>query len=332
MRVRTTEMGRVARRTLLGGACAASAALAVPALAAAAVTDVSINTSLKTVTVKAATNSTNVVTVSADVPGDKLLITDTGSGVATNDVPCSTPTPGTVACPLGALTKIDVTLSNRDDRATIDRSVPSTIPTSVDGGSNNDVLIGGLGADTLSGGSNNDFMDGGPGPDTFRGGSGIDDVSYQSHTSGVTASIGGKSKQDGGAEDGPAGAADTINGDIENVLGGPGSDLLVGDKHNNSLLGLGGPDFVIGEAGNDYLAGGDGTDFVAGNTGGDLLDGGAAPDILRGNKDNDFLLARDGVRDLSLRCGPGLDRLRRDSIDPHGRSCRPHRRHHHRHH
>jgi Ca2+-binding RTX toxin-like protein len=324
-------MGRFARRTLLGGACAASAALALPALAAAAVTDVSINTSLKTVTVKAATNSANTVRVSADVPGSLLLVTDTASGVATNDLPCTTPTPGTVACPLGALTKIDVTLSNRDDSGTIDRSVPAKIPTSLDGGSNNDTLIGGLGEDALSASSGNDFMDGGPGPDTFRGGSGTDTVSYQSHSSGVAASIGGHSKQDGGAEDGAPGSADTINGDVENVIGGPGSDLLVGDKHNNSLLGLGGPDFLIGEAGHDYLAGGDGTDFLVGNTGNDLLDGGGSPDILHGNRDNDFLFARDGVRDISLRCGPGLDRLRRDSIDPHGRSCFPHRRHHHRH-
>jgi Ca2+-binding RTX toxin-like protein len=321
-------MGRFARRTTLGGVCAISALFAVPALAAAATTDVSISSSLKTLTVRAANNTTNAVVVSADVPGDKVLIRDT-AGVATNDVPCSTPTPGTIACPLAALTKIEVSLGNQNDQGTIAPSVPAKIPTSLDGGSGSDLLTGGLGSDAMSGSSGNDSEAGGPGPDTFRGGSGFDIASYQDHSGGVTASIGGASKQDGGAEDGPPGAADTINGDIEAIIGGPGPDLLIGDRHNNSLLGMAGADFLIGEAGNDYEAGGDGVDFLAGNTGGDFLDGGPAPDILRGNRDNDFLFAVDGTRDLSLRCGPGLDRLRRDSVDPRGKSCKPHRRRRH---
>ena len=332
MRVKRTQMRRFARRTILGGACAVSALLAVPALAAAAATDVSISSSLKTLTVRAATNTTNAVVVSADVPGGKVLIRDT-AGVATNDAPCSTPVPGTIACPLAALTKIEVSLGNQNDQVTISPTVPARIPTSLDGSSGNDTFTGGPGADTMSGSSGNDSESGGPGPDTFRGGSGFDIASYQDHSGGVTASIGVPSKQDSGAEDGPPGAADTINGDIEAIIGGPGPDLLIGDRHNNSLLGMAGADFLIGEAGNDYLAGGDGVDFLAGNTGGDFLDGGPAPDILRGNRDNDFLFAVDGTRDLSLRCGPGLDRLRRDSIDPRGKSCKPrhhsgHRRHH----
>ncbi len=324
MWAKTRQMGSIAR-TLVGGA-SLIVLLAVPVFAAAAASDVSISSTLKTVTVRAATNTTNNVTVSADVPGDQILIHDT-AGVATNDVPCSVLVPGTIACPLAALTKIEVSLGNHNDQATIAASVPAKIPTSLDGSSGNDLFIGGPGADAMSGSSGNDSESGGPGPDTFRGGSGFDIASYQDHSGGVTASIGGRSKQDGGAEDGPPGAADSVNGDIDALIGGEGSDLLVGDRDANSLLGMGGPDFVIGEGGNDYLNGGVGVDFVAGNTGGDFLDGGPDPDVLRGNRDNDFLFARDGVRDISLRCGPGRDRLRRDSVDPRGKSCRPHRRH-----
>jgi Ca2+-binding RTX toxin-like protein len=328
MRVKRPQMGSFARRTLVGAACAFSAAFAAPAFAAAAASDVSISSTLKTVTVKAATNTTNAVTVSADVPGDKILIHDS-AGVATNDVPCAAAGPGTISCPLAALTKIEVSLGNQNDQVTIAPGVPAKIPTSLDGSTGNDLFTGGPGADSISGSSGNDSESGGPGADTFRGGSGFDIASYQDHAGGVTASIGGKSKQDGNGEDGPPGAADTINSDIEAIIGGPGADFLVGDKHNNSLLGMAGADFLIGEAGDDYENGGDGIDFVAGNTGGDFLDGGPDPDVLRGNRDNDFLYAVDGTRDLSLRCGPGLDRLRRDSIDPRGKSCRPHRRHRH---
>lgn len=318
------------KATLLAPLLFAAALFAAPAVASAAATDVSITTNLKTLTVRAATNSINYVTVSADVPGDKVLISDAGSGVATNDAPCTTPTPGTIACPLGQLDKIEVTLNNRDDRATVTGLVPASIPTSIDGGSNNDVLIGGRGPDTLIGGSNNDVMDGGPGADTFRGGSGTDTVTYASHRFGVTASIGGRSGQDGGAEDGPPAHADTINGDVENLAGSPHSDLLLGDRHNNSLLGLAGNDFLIGEGGNDYLNGGADIDFAAGNSGTDFIDGGPGADFLRGNHGNDLLLARDGERDFSLKCGGGRDRLVRDAIDPHGKSC-SHRRHRHKH-
>lgn len=317
-------------RRCLGFIACGVAALAAPAAASAAATDVSITTSLKTLTVRAATNSTNFVTISADLPGDRVLVTDAGSGVATNDAPCSTPTPGTISCPLGQLTKIEVTLNNRDDRATITGLVPASIPTSLDGGTNNDLLIGGRGADTLSGSSNNDLMDGGAGRDTFRGGSGTDAVTYASHLTGVTASIGGRSGQDGGATDGPPGGADTINGDVENLVGSRATDLLIGDRHNNSLFGTAGNDFLVGEGGNDYLNGGADVDFLLGNTGGDFLDGGPGADLLRGNKDNDHLFARDGERDLSLKCGRGRDRLRRDSIDPRGKSC-SHKRHRHKH-
>jgi Ca2+-binding RTX toxin-like protein len=42
----------------------------------------------------------------------------------------------------------------------------------VDGGDNNDVLVGGAGNDTLNGGPNDDVLIGGPGTDTLDGGAG----------------------------------------------------------------------------------------------------------------------------------------------------------------
>ena len=309
----------------------AAALLAAPAAAAAAATDVSITTSLTTLTVRAAANSTNYLTLSADVPGNRVLVTDAGSGVATNDAPCSTPTPGTIACPLDKLTKIEVTLNNRDDRATVTGLVPASIATSLDGGSNNDTLIGGNGPDTLIGSSNNDFMNGGPGADVFRGGSGFDTVSYSNRGTGVSASIGGRSRFDGGAPDGAPGAADTIDGDVEALVGGSGPDFLLGDRDANSLFGVDGADFVVGEGGADTLDGGAGDDFLVGNTGNDTLFGGSGADSLHGNRDFDRLFAFDGERDASLNCGRGRDRAFRDMIDPRPHSCSRHRHRHHRH-
>ena len=53
-------------------------------------------------------------------------------------------------------------------------------------------------------------------------------------------------------------AEDTIR-NIENVQGGSGNDVLIGDGLANELCGLGGNDILRGGAGNDVLDGGTGT-------------------------------------------------------------------------
>jgi len=127
----------------------------------------------------------------------------------------------------------------------------------LDGQGGNDTLIATGGADTLLGGDGNDVMLGGTGNDSFTGGAGVDQVSYADHTADVTVSI------DALANDGQAGEADSIALDVENLLGGPGNDALIGSAFANDLNG--------GSAGNDTLVGGSGSDTYAGGSGGDTV-------------------------------------------------------------
>ena len=74
---------------------------------------------------------------------------------------------------------------------------------------------------------------------------------------------------------------------VENVKGGHGNDLLIGDSRNNQLWGLGGNDTLRGGAGNDRLYGGSGRDRLFGDAGHDYLLGGAGNDFLKGGSGND---------------------------------------------
>jgi VCBS repeat-containing protein len=58
---------------------------------------------------------------------------------------------------------------------------------------------------------------------------------------------------------------------IENIVGGSGSDVLIGDAKGNTL---------IGGAGNDKISGGAGNDILIGGAGNDTLTGGSAADIF----------------------------------------------------
>ncbi|MBU1717269.1 MAG: cadherin domain-containing protein, partial [Proteobacteria bacterium] len=113
----------------------------------------------------------------------------------------------------------------------------------LDGGAGDDLLIGGIGADQLHGGSN-----------TILG----DTASYAGDIAGVIVSL------DGPADVGIGGHAqgDTFD-DIENLIGGDGSDQLIGSSGHNHLSGGLGDDVLMGGGGADILGGG------ANNAGGD---------------------------------------------------------------
>lgn len=117
---------------------------------------------------------------------------------------------------------------------------------------------------------------------------------------------------------------------IENVVGGPDADTVLGNAAENQIWGGGGLDFLRGMDGNDQLWGGaafddvhgnagddtvrgeDGADWVVGgkdqdllygdaggdivygNLGNDTCEGGAGDDLVRGGKDNDTLSGGDG--------------------------------------
>jgi len=205
------------------------------------------------------------------------------------------------------------------------------------GGAGDDTLIGNdpdpriaesprvepRGWNRLMGGSGNDLLDGRFGPDVFEGGPGVDTVTYAARTAGVTATI------DGVADDGDVagphggdlepvdGRRDNIETDVENVVGGAGDDVLMGDADANRLDGgpgadaifggdgTGADDTVIGGPGPDAVHGGGGDDLVMGGDGDDFLDGGPGADLLRGDGGNDRLAGRSGPD--SIGGGDGSD-------------------------
>ena len=130
----------------------------------------------------------------------------------------------------------------------------------LNGGDDGDTLssVGALGTGpiTLSGGAGADtFTTGTAARDIVAGGADTDHVTYAGRTVAVTVTIG-----NGAAfNDGQAGISlgdDRVEGDVENVTGGPVADSLTGDGNANMLDGAAGPDTITGGEGADTLLGG----------------------------------------------------------------------------
>lgn len=132
------------------------------------------------------------------------------------------------------------------------------------GGAGDDTLRGNGGDDALQGGAGADTLDGGAGNDALDGGDGVDTASYAASTAGVKVSLAISGYQATGAGN------DSLTG-IENLTGGAGADLLVGDGGDNRLDGGAGADKLLGDAGADVLVGGGGRDVLLGGAGGDTF-------------------------------------------------------------
>ena len=139
------------------------------------------------------------------------------------------------------------------------------------GGAGNDKLTGGAGTDTLNGGEGNDKLDGGKGDDTLLGGEGNDTLK-------------------GGAGN------DALDGGVGNdvLQGGAGTDVLNGGEGNDQLDGGAGNDTLNGGAGNDTLVGGAGNDTLDGGFGNDVLKGGAGDDTFNASDGNDLMFGGKG--------------------------------------
>lgn len=81
--------------------------------------------------------------------------------------------------------------------------------------------------------------------------------------------------------------------------GGPGDDLVFGERGNDTLLGGEGNDRLYGGIGDDLLRGGPGEDQLAGGHGFDSIDGDSGDDYVRG----------DGTIDRIFDTGGGTDTL-----------------------
>lgn len=167
-----------------------------------------------------------------------------------------------------------------------------------DGGVGDDTLVGMDSADnvfTVTGTNEGDLngesfisvenLESGAGDDTFdlgqgditgslKGGGGRDTLTYASTTfAGVTVNL-------------TTGSASRVGGQvsqIENLTGGPGSDVLIGDNADNVLDGGGGSNTLEGRRGDDTLIDGMGSDTFDGGAGNDTLVG-------RDDVDNSFLV------------------------------------------
>jgi Ca2+-binding RTX toxin-like protein len=155
------------------------------------------------------------------------------------------------------------------------------------GHTGNDFLEGDAGNDYIVGGEDNDVMRAFGGSDYLYGASGRDRVSYDDATSGVTAYI-------GMGTSGPAGEADKIDGDVEDLEGSPYADTLHGSNGQNLLMGDGRADVLVGHAGTD------------------TLQGGAGPDTLK--------TVGDATKDNSA-CGSEVDVAKADQIDSVAADC-----------
>jgi len=153
-----------------------------------------------------------------------------------------------------------VNLNGDDD---VDLTYAPVTTLTVNGGAGNDIIsgVGGLGTDdpatddlVINGNAGDDTLTGGDGDDTINGGDGVDTIN-------------------GG--DG----VDIVNGDAGNdtVDGGAGDDSAAG-----SVNGGLGDDTVLGSSGDDTLDGGDGDDTLDGGSGDDTIDAGTASTCVGG--------------------------------------------------
>ena len=192
-------------------------------------------------------------------------------------------------------------------------------------------LIGSAGPNVLTGGDGDDVLIGAGGPDDLAGGDGFDVADYSDHLAPVTLTL------DGLRNDGAAGENDRIQTDVEDLRGGAGNDLLIGDGGDNVLDGGRGADVLRGGGGLDAVdyserergvtARLDGTarsgEAGEGDTVGADVEGafgGFSADLLVGNVADGFLVGFEGAdrlldnggKDL-LDAGAGEDQL--DSTD-----------------
>jgi hypothetical protein len=166
-------------------------------------------------------------------------------------------------------------------------------------------LLGQEGNDDLAASGGRDSLEGGPGADRLSGGPGRDEASYAGERRPLRLSIGD------GPGDGAEGEGDDILEDVEDLIGGRGADVIIGDADANRLVASGGADMLFGGAGADTLEGWDD---------GDRLDAGSGTDRVRAGA-SDLPLLDDGDRDRTD-CNSSAPVIEADSLDTF-RRCAP---------
>lgn len=167
-----------------------------------------------------------------------------------------------------------------------------TTATGILSGGGNDTIVGSPAADLIIAGDGNDTIDGGLGPDLIDGKQGTDTLTYASRPASEPVLVRFESHPDDPSAQflpsGSNGGAEGDHPDVENVIGTPGDDTMIGYREepvtvypsgsantftggggNDTLLGVSGPDRLIGGPGKDRLIGGPGSDRCIGGSGKD---------------------------------------------------------------
>ena len=118
----------------------------------------------------------------------------------------------------------------------------------------NDTLTGGTLANAIAGGDGDDILVGAAGDDALNGGPGRDTADYATATAAVDADLAAGLASGGAGNDSLA--------EIENLTGGSGNDVLMGDDTANTIIGGNGLDRINGSGGDDSLDGGGGLDTL----------------------------------------------------------------------
>ncbi len=212
-------------------------------------------------------------------------------------------------------------------------------------------LVGSRFGDTLAGDADDNSLAGGAGADVLAGGAhgvGGDTLDYSASTLAVMVDLSLGAGSDYGIAVGGHADGDRHKG-FENVVGGSGDDILMGDARNNTLIGGAGRDRIEGGDGSDTVdyrlsgasvtidlmvrnangynigTGGDasgdllkdienisgsaGNDVLMGSDVGNVLDGGAGDDTLAGGDGDDTLIGGAGDSGDDLAGGAGRDAL-----------------------
>ena len=156
----------------------------------------------------------------------------------------------------------------------------------ISGGQGGDNLTGGPGSDSLLGGAGDDEFVGEPGDDAIDGGPGEDFINFEDAPGPMAVDLTAGTVSGNGS--------DTITG-VEDILGSPYDDTIVGDSGPNMILDAGGSNAISGMAGDDTY-----WDMFA--TASDHFDGGEGEDWI-------LYAFAEGPIQVDLETGTGSDTL-----------------------
>lgn len=157
----------------------------------------------------------------------------------------------------------------------------------INGDAGNDTLTGGFGDDMLNGGTGTDLLIQAGDVDFMLTNTSLDGLGADLLTGVENVSL------TGGINDNTLDAIAFTLGSVT-LIGGDGSDTLIGGSKNDAISGQDGDDELIGNGGNDTISGGLGNDDLEGNAGNDLLIGGFGDDIIDGGTGDDTAVGGQG--------------------------------------